>query len=196
MKQFFLVVAALAAGFAGGVFGSHFARIRERPQTERVVRARSFELVDEAGRAISYWGVDKAHNAVLAFSNHWHPARPKGSVPPDHAPKALDDPDNQRLVIGMVGECPFFALRGADGKTRVRLYLSFEAKPMLLMEDETGPRVSLGFEQSDTADPHHDDWSLMFIPERAWLGMHAREADGRRYYRGGFSVNRDWVKHP
>lgn len=56
MKQILVVAAALATGFLGGALGSRVAGVAEKPRTEQVIRARGFELVDEAGRAISYWG--------------------------------------------------------------------------------------------------------------------------------------------
>src|SRR5208337_3664760 len=41
-------------------------------------------------------------------------------------------------------------LRSKNGPPRARLYLNEFEKPMLLMDDENGVRVSLGAEQSDT----------------------------------------------
>lgn len=197
MKQVFLVAAALAAGFLGGILGSRVSRVSEKPRTEQVVRARSFELVDEAGRAISYWGVDKGDNAVLAFSSHWDDAPPKGGGPSDHAPGRLQDPDNQRIVMGVIADSPFLVLRGADGKTRVHLMLSVFGRPVLAMEDETGPRVRLGNLHSDTPSAEDiDGWTLSFYPETVDLGMYTKKAGAAKYYRGHVTVNKDWVKHP
>lgn len=133
---------------------------------------------------------------VLAFSSHWDDAPPKGGGPPDHAPGELQDPDNQRIVMGVIGDSPFLKLRGPDGKTRVRLLLSMYGKPMLLMEDETGPRASLGIDQSDTPGPQDNNWSLSFHPERALIGMYTKEVGGRKYSRGDLILNREWVKYP
>jgi hypothetical protein len=69
MKPLIVVVTALFAGFAGGVVGTLAVRPREQPRIEQVVRARSFELVDKNGSALSYWGVDKQDNVVqVAFA--------------------------------------------------------------------------------------------------------------------------------
>jgi hypothetical protein len=87
-------------------------------------------------------------------------------------------------------------MRGSDGKTRVRFYLRDENKPMLLMEDETGPRLGLGIEQSDTPGPDDNDWSLSFLPDIARIGLHAEKHDGQMYVQGGVYVNKDKVKYP
>ncbi len=196
MKQIFVVAAALLAGFVGGILGTRVAPSRDQTPLRQVIRARSFELVDEAGQTISYWGMDKGENVVLAFGGHH--AMPSGAGRPlsDHSPLSLTDPDNQRAVIGVVDGIPFLKLRGADGKTRVRLLLSIYEKPILLMEDETGPRVSLGVQQSDTPGPQDNDWTLDFYPERARIGMYAVKEGGQTYVLGGFAVNRDKVKYP
>jgi hypothetical protein len=69
-------------------------------------------------------------------------------------------------------------------------------KPVLLMEDETGPRVLLGVEQSDTPGPGDNDWSLAFGPERARIGMYTEKHGGQTYVRGSFAVHKDKVKYP
>jgi hypothetical protein len=78
----------------------------------------------------------------------------------------------------------------------VRMLLSTDGKPFLLMEDETGPRVSLGIEQSDTPGPDDNDWTLTFYPERARIGMFTEKVGGQKYVRGVFLVNKDKVKYP
>ena len=196
MKQVVFIVAALLAGFVGGVVGASVMRIQEQSRPERLLRAHGFQLVDEAGRAVSYWGLDKDHNPALAFGVHW----PRGPAPggaPSQAPLALDDPDNQLAAIGVVGDDPFLCFRAPDGKTRVRLYLGMFKKPVLLMEDETGPRMSLGVQGSDTPGPQDNNWGLEFIPDRAGLGMFASKLEGQTYVQGYFYVKQgDPVKYP
>lgn len=189
MRQALFVVAALLAGFVGGILGTRVTRARERQRPEEVVRARGFELVNEAGQAISYWGIDKGENAVLAFGN--------GRALPGH-PLGLEDPHNQLGAIGLVGGGggAFLKLRATDGEARVRLCLNDFGKPFLLMDDETGPRVLLGVEQSDTPGPGDNDWILSFYPERAAIGMYTEKEGGQTYVRGIFSVKRDKVKYP
>jgi hypothetical protein len=187
MKQIFFIVTALLAGFVGGILGTRVIPPREQPPPGQGVRARRFEVVNEAGQAISYWGVDKGQNAVLAFGS--------GRALPGH-PLGLEDPHNQRAAIGVIDDSPFLKLRGVDGQTRVRLLLSLFGKPVLLMEDESGPRVLLGLEQSDTPGAGDNDWSLAFYPERARIGMYTEKDRGQTYVRGSFSVHRDKVKYP
>ena len=163
--------------------------IRAREQADPAqVRAHSFELVNEAGQKISYWGVDKGQNAVLAFG--------RGGTIPGHPGLGLGDPHSQRAVIGLTDDSPFLMLRGPDGETRVRLLLSIYGKPVLLMEDETGPRVLLGLEQSDTPGPGDNDWALAFYPERARIGMYTVKDGKQTYVRGSFAVHEDKVKYP
>lgn len=56
------------AGFFGGILSSRVMPIREHTGRE-VIRARSFELVNETGEVISLWGVDQGQNAILAFAS-------------------------------------------------------------------------------------------------------------------------------
>jgi hypothetical protein len=194
MKNVFLIVAALVAGFLGGVLGTRLTRAGEESRTERTVRARSFELMDENGRVVSFWGVDKRKQTVLAF-------RSRRSVPsegPEGSPRSpgLDDPLNQGTAIGMIEDSPFLKFRVADGTTRMRLYLTPWHKPILIMEDETGPRVGLGINQSDTPSTDDNDWALRFDPERSSIGMFSRQEGGQKYVRGFFSLSKDKVKYP
>ena len=197
MKPILLVILAFAAGLAGGVVSTLLIHSAKRSPIESVVRARSFELVDRTGLVLSYWGVDKGDNVVLAFGSRPGTILDEKAIRPVHFPGGLLNPLNQRAAIGLLGnDSPFLFQRGADGKTRMRLYLSDYAKPFLLMEDETGPRVSLGVEQSDTPGPEDNDWALSFMPDRAWLGMHTQEHGGKTYVQGGFSVQRDKLMYP
>jgi hypothetical protein len=193
MKTIWSTVAALMAGFAGGISGMLVMRAHEPPRSEQMIRARGFELVNEAGEPISFWGVDQGQNAVLAFGSRGLDLR--GA--PHGVPAGLSNPENQLAAFGLQGDdAPVLAMRGADGKTRVSLLLSPDAKPILMMEDETGPRVALGIEQSDTPGPQDNDWTLVFGPERARIGMFTRTEGGQTYVRGGLMVNKDKVKYP
>ncbi len=195
MKQIVLIVAAMLCGFLGGIFSPFVTRDLEQSHAKPLVRARSFELVNETGQVISYWGVDKGNNAVLAFGSR-RPVTPTG---PGQFPFELDDPHKQLAAIGLLGDDgPFLFFRGADGKTRVRQYLSADGKPILMMEDENSWRIALGIDQSDTPGPQDNDWALQFYPERVWLGMHTfkDKVGGPTVVQGGFSVNRDKLKYP
>lgn len=193
MKLSLVIVVALVAGLAGGAMGALWTRAGAQ-DPQQVLRARSFELVDNAGRVISFWGVDRGDNAVLAFGSR---GLAPGGAHPQGVPADLENPDNQLTMIGLQGaDSPMMKMSGADGGTRVRMYLSTNGKPLLLMEDETGPRVSLGIEQSDTPGPNDNDWALAFFPERARIGMFTETEGGQKYVRGVFLLNRDKVKYP
>ncbi len=190
MKNTPVIAAALFAGFVGGILGTSVMHIREQSLPNRVIRARSFEVVDEKGRPISYWGVDKLHDVVLAFGGQWDPKRYVERT------GDLTDPSNQGAMIGMVGGDATLRFNGADGKTRLHMGFNPFEKPLLWMGDETGKRLALGVEQSDTPSTEDNDWHLVFEPNRAWIGMYvARDGTGK-YVQGGMSVNTDKVKYP
>ena len=194
MKSVLTIAAALLAGFLGGVVGTRLTRGSGEPRTEHTLRARSFELVDETGKVISFWGVDKGKQTVLAFRSR----RPVPSEGAEGMPRSagLDDPLNQGTAIGMIEDSPFLTFRVADGTTRMRLYLTPWHKPLLMMDDETGGRVALGINQSDTPSTDDDDWALQFGPNRAWIGMFSRLEGGQKYVRGFLSISKDKVKYP
>ncbi len=190
MKQSLLIAAALLAGFLGGMLGARVERARERVYPDQVIRARSFELVDAAGRTISYWGIDKRRNSVLAFGGQWDPVHYVERT------GDLTDPHNQGAAFGIVGGSPTLKLTGADGAIRLNMGLSCFEKPLLWMADETGKRLALGVEYSDTPSAEDNDWHLVFEPDRAWIGMYvARDGTGK-YVQGGMSVNTNKVKYP
>lgn len=172
------LLVTLIVGAAGGVLGRGVLSTRSGP--EAVVRAHRIELVDQAGRPIAFWGFDENDNAVLVFG------RRNG--------KDIHSQGNQVLLLGIhASDNPMLQFRADDGKTRLRLYQSEEAKPILIMEDETGPRIGLGIEQSDTPSRRDNDWSLHFIPEQTRMGMITKRVEGRSYVRGVFHVNREWT---
>ena len=192
MKALYICVAALVAGFLGGILGARVVLSREAQAPARLLRARGFELVDESGQVISYWGIDKANYAVLAFGNHWPPELAKGQPHP-----TVQQSENQMLSLGVHGDGPFFAMRAPDGKPRVRLYTDFSSKkPLLMMDDESGPRISLGTVLSDTAGGPENDWALQFDPDRASIGMYRITEGGRHYVRGTLSISKDKVADP
>lgn len=189
MKQIVVTVAALLAGFVGGILGTLVIPTREQSHPGQVVRARSFELVNESGQAISYWGVDEGENAVLAFG--------RGGAPGGDPRLGLRNPHKQLAAIGLVhGGGGYLKFRGEDGETRVRLLVGGYEKPALLMEDETGPRVSLGIGPTDTPSPDNNNWSLDFAPGRVMIGMYAERDGTKRYVRGFLSVDKGRTLYP
>ena len=193
MKPVLTVVAALLAGFVGGLVGTRVPGWSESGPRE-VVRARSFELVNQAGQVISYWGIDENQELVLSFGSR---GLSSGSALHGRPPLDLRARDNQLVRIGLQGDdMPFLQMSGADGKIRASLLLSPDSKPTLSMADETGPRVSLGIEQSDTPGSDDNDWTLVFGPERARIGMFTEKDGAQKFVRGIFMVNRDKVRYP
>jgi hypothetical protein len=194
MKNFFLLLGALAAGFVGGILGTSTVPGHRQKNPEEVVRARRFELVDPGGRVISYWGFDKNDDVTLVFGSNWASRGRNGG------PRAggLDVPDNQRAALGVVDDSAYLTFRGADGRPRVHLALNVFEKPTLVMGDETGGRVLLGVRQSDTPGPQDDEWFLQFLPERAGIGTYSRPEAGRWHVKGLMWANpkEDVVEYP
>lgn len=196
MKQILIIGASLIAGFVGGILGTLVTHSTRQGPQEPVIRARSFELMDESGKVISYWGIDKNQYAVLAFGSYWPKGRPGGGHGSGQPQLDLADPANQRAAFGVVDDYPFLDLRALDGKPRMRLNLSIYEKPLLWMADESGKRLALGVEHSDTPRPGDNDWFLKFKPDRAWIGMGTRSEGGQTYVQGFLGVNPDKVKSP
>lgn len=196
MKQSLVILAASFAGFLGGLAGARFVGTAAPSPVAQVVRARNFELLDESGAVISYWGIDEGQDVVLAFGGHWAD-RPGGRRRlPGNPHLGLRDPQNQLASIGVVDDFPLLQFRGEDGKPRARLLISMFGKPSLLMDDERGVRVALGIEQSDTPGPEDNDWSLLFKPDMAWIGMRSFTEKGHTYLRGGVAANKQKIKYP
>lgn len=182
MKQNLVITVALIAGFAGGIVGSHLMAGAETLPT--VVRARSFELLDSTGRAIAFWGTDKFGYPVLAFVR----AEPGAGI--HQSPLPIDDPANQQIALGLMGGGPFLDLRGTDGKTRIRLNLAVYQRPVMWMADETGPRLWLGYRQSDAPTADENDWALSF-GDSAWIGMTNEKVGQQKYFRGFIGVDKN-----
>lgn len=193
MKQIVVVVASLVAGFIGGIVGSRSMPPREQATPSNLIRARGFELVDEAGQAVSFWGLNSHNTAELVFGSHWSQPPAKGR--PDR-PLALRDEDNQRLAIGVSGDFPFLDFRATDGSARMNLSLDEQQKPSLLMSDDYAVRVVLGIRHSDAHDPTDNSWALAFVPDVATLGMATLTENGQTYVAGEFWVNKNKQKYP
>jgi hypothetical protein len=148
-------------------------------------------LVDEHGKAISIWGMNKEGHTLLAFLGS--ESRPGENG--EHS-VGLDSLMNLRATFGTEGALPSMTFTGADGKTRMMLYLGPWEKPLLWMGDENGMRVALGAHWSDTPSAEDSDWMLTFNPDRAWIGMSSRREGGQRYVKGLLGVSGDKIKYP
>ena len=192
MKSTLIITSAIIAGFIGGVTAEVVVHAYEGARVEDVVRAHSFALVDRTGHAISYWGIDNGKNIVLAFGRPTIEGRTPMSGNSD--PKI---PADQMEAIGLqANSMPILTMNAGERKPRISMYLSLWGKPVLLMEDDTGPRLALGVDQSDTPGPEDNNWFLTFEPDRARIGMYTEELDGETYVRGGFGIRQDRVKYP
>lgn len=186
MNNLYIILAASVAGFLGGVLGARTGYSGQQEPTT-VVRARSFEVLDERGQTISFWGVDQGRNAVLAFGSRGFALNGSRA---NRMPAGLSNPENQLNAIGLLGEdSPMLKMRGADGKPRLRMMLSSYGQPVLTMSDEKAPRLFLGVAQSDTPGPQDKNWSLAFAHETAMIGVGTEEKNGRTYFKGTFFVN-------
>lgn len=184
---------SLLLGCVGGIGGTLLVLNYESKMAQPLIRARSFELIDESGKAVSRWGIDKYHNPLMAFTRS-DLAAPSGSLGKD---VSLDDRDTQRVAIGLTGDAnPFLLFTGNDKKPRAELWVSEYGKPVFSLYDETSGRVTLGIRRSDTPGPNDNDWGLDFHPSRAGIGMEVLEKAGRSYVQGYFSVRRDRVPFP
>jgi hypothetical protein len=140
----------------------------------------------------SYWGTDKERNIVLAFGVRRDTTLPERRIGVD-----LKNPDYQTDVIGLMrDDTPFLRMRGADGKNRVDLLLSLYGKPFLVMSDQAGPRLRLGFEGTDTPASEDNDWSLVFLPEVARIGFRAGKMGGKTMVQGGLFIRKDKLPYP
>jgi len=183
---------SLLLGFVGGAGGTLWVLRHEERITRPVIRARSFELMDESGKAVSRWGIDQYHNPLLAFAATG--AAPSG---PSGNGLSLDDSDSHRVAIGLSGDArPFLTFRGDDRKPRVNLWVSEYGKPVFSLYDENTWRVILGVRRSDTPGPADNDWGLDFYPDRAGIGMGTTKQAGRSYVQGYFFVHHDRVAFP
>ena len=192
MKQIVVILGALIAGFVGGVFGTLATRTRESPIPIQSIRARRFELVNERGQVISFWGAGENDGVILAFGKR--PSAEGNAA--DSTLASLVDSVNQLQAIGILGDdTPFLRMRALDKKQRLSITLSTDGKPTLLMGDAIGTRLSLGLEHSDTPGPQDNDWSLAFVPDVARIGLHSQKENGQAYVRGVF-VHTEKVKYP
>ena len=158
----FLALASLF-GFIGGTVQTWLRPAQTAAPA--VVRATRFELVDDSGRLISFWGFDGRKHLVFTF---------------------LDKGRNDLATLGLSsGNAPFLDLVGKDGKSRLILQLFGDDRPLLAMSDgHYEGRIMLGFIQPDTPTPT-DDWGLFFRtpqeggPNLVRIGMFRRDLHGR-----------------
>jgi hypothetical protein len=191
------IALALVAGFIGGIAGTLAVLHHDKAVPQESLRAREFELVDEAGQVVSIWGIDQYHNPLLAFTPSGVRKEERPYVGFSGHKLSLDDRESQRVGIGLTGDGdPLFMFRGHDEKPRASLYVDSDGKPNFSLHDENSWRVTLGILNSDTPGPADNDWGLEFYPERAGIGMGSVKRGTQSYVRGYFFVHQDQVPFP
>lgn len=191
MRATLNILIALLAGFCGGFIGARLPRPSDQLVRGKTVRASTFELIDEEGNAISFWGIDKTRHVVLAFGD----SRSVLSPPAGPNPGDLREVRNQAAVIGMGGYMPFMNMRPAGKMGEFNVLFTVEGQPFLLMKDETGPRLGLGIVQYDTPTAVNS-WALSFNPALAGIGIQAAKNKGEQYVQGFSFVDPNRVKFP
>lgn len=189
MKAAYIVITAFVGGLLGGVIVTQLNRTYPQVGSPEVIRAQQFELVDKNGATLAFWGTDENKNVVLAFAKTRQMSRQVQSN--------LKEGKNQRMSIGVLADgSPWIGFMGTDGHPRFQLHLTEYDKPFMMLEDENGPRVALGLDQSDTHDPADDDWTLVFDPytEKATIGM-IKDPITKHLY-GGLWLNGRKLKLP
>jgi hypothetical protein len=129
-------------GFLGGAAATGVDSLRaDSPQ---LVQARRFELLDESGMPVAYWGTDPDRHVQLVF---------KGKKQNDLARFGLSP-----------SSLPFLELFGAHGKGGIVLRLYADELPLLAMNDaEWEGRVLLGSLRQHSGIPEEDYWGLWFL---------------------------------
>ena len=159
-REIQLLICASMFGFLGG---SLSAPLRPANASDlNVVRATRFEIVDNSGTPVAFWGPTDTKELVLAFR---------------------DQSKNQVAAFGIHSNgSPFLDLSGADGKSRVRVQLEENQKPQLAMSDEAWEgRLLLGFVASDVPIPTDGDWALRLRApggDFAGIGIIKNRTDG------------------
>lgn len=176
-KTILHILWVFAIGFAGGATGTIFMKSRGGD----VIRAHRFELIDSAGRTSAFLGTQEDQPVLIFVGN-------QGG---GNASSLL----HQRALLGVAADgTPILQFRSETGTPSVRLYGN--AKPVLLLGNNTGVRVSLGLLQSDTPSINDDDWGLTFRPELATIGVSAVSDPQGKYYRGFVTVRKERKPFP
>jgi len=194
VKTLTILLAATITGFFSGIVGALAVLSCAKPPA--VFRAHRFELLNNKGEVISFWGQDPDNYVLLAFQAPAAPTDRTRSQSSEGQSRG-SDAFVRRTLIGVTGNGnPLLKLTSADGQPRLTAYVNEHGKPVLFMADKHAIRLVLGVEQSDTPGPDDNTWVLDFRPERARLGMSAETIEGKQYIRGFSSVHTDRVVFP
>ena len=192
MRTVVVVLLAVAGGFVGGFTCVLIVSALNERQPPAVARARTFELVDENGQVISYWGTDKARNVVLAFGVRRDRTFSERRVGVD-----LRNPTYQTYAIGLMSDdTPFLTMRGPDGKARVNLLLSLYGKPFLVMSDQMGSKAEVRLSRHRYTEAR-GRYLVTHVPVRRCNNRaHGEQINGKTLVQGNVFVRKDKVPYP
>lgn len=139
-NELLVIMLAVLSGFWAGTLSTRTQSVQASGTD--TIRAKRFELLNDLGKPVAFWGSDEHRHIVLTF------------LGPDMSERAS-------LGLG-AGEVPFMGLAGKDGKVRVGLQLGWGDKPSIALNDENMEgRIILGFVHTDAPSPRDDDWGLI-----------------------------------
>ncbi len=175
MKTALIWVVSALFGFAGGIVGQRMNHQRTRNDAalaSPVVRATNFQLVDNAGRVLSTWGVDDQHGRIAIWFND-----EKGQTRAIFGNQAGERPTAQTWA----GYRPAIQFEQPDGDEPFWLGVDRWGRPHMAMGDANWHgRVTLGpINESDVvtnAPPEPNaPWGITFhAPQHvasAYLGV-------------------------
>ena len=111
MKIALSFILAVLFGFVGGIAGALAILHHDSLMIKKLIRASSFELVNQQGQVVSVWGIDQNENPLLVFgpSN----GQNSGDMSTGFQQLSISDRDSQRVAIGLTAQAnPFFMFRG------------------------------------------------------------------------------------
>jgi hypothetical protein len=145
LRESFTLALAICGGFVGGSIATSLNRVSAA--TPKSIQASRFELVDEAGKPIAFWGVDtnstNGQQVVISFTNS----------------KKM-----QVATFGIMSQKgPFLKISASDGKPMAIFELGWQERPVLIMNDHKFEgRMVLGSIENDAPSPNDDDWGIAF----------------------------------
>ena len=148
-----LLVLSLLAGLMGGIFANQFflgtpVLADNKIESQNVVMAEEFRLVDKEGKILSTWGMYAGGPGIVLFNKSGQFRAVFSLTSPDEGPVLTfaDNKGNHRAIVGLgAGRQPYVTLRDQTGKERISLSLGDDGDPYLALYDqEENERAVLG----------------------------------------------------
>ena len=146
------LVTAVAIAYAAG---------KSPAPVQEIVRAKQFQLVDQAGTVRALLATSKRGDPRLVLSNREGMARALLGVEPDGTPEVvlLDRGGSQRVLLGVdhpvegsPQEVPELLFSDEGHRQRAELSLGLDGAPRLVLSDHSGAkRAVLGASRADAA---------------------------------------------